>query len=152
MKAYDSLRIVTASQAFGESLYNTAVDAVVNGLDIVAYHDIRNSTWDTRMPAELTTLRNAMAATGFWKPIYYQEPEIAGVAGGNGSYATLANAYCNARVYGAAAWTMHTEKTFNVASTENGLADAFPGWGPDEQTFINNIASLTASGAWLHNP
>jgi hypothetical protein len=149
VKGADAGRLVSASFANEETLYNTAVYSHNSQFDFVAFHDSRQAGWPARVATDLDYVRGWMAFYGIWYPIYYQEPQIAEEA----TLSELQTAACNARTHGAAAWTLHTEDLFKVAPSESGLASGIRNpLSTNVSQFAASIPAIVSSCAWLHNP
>ena len=124
IKTVDPKRIVTASSAGGEPPGAFANTSRALELDVVAYHDGRDSdrdvpapNWATRTTDVVAALRKSVIAPSGQRPIYLQEPTRFLLPGeGRRDTDNRAESYglalSLAKRAGAAAWTFHTPAGF----------------------------------------
>jgi Cellulase (glycosyl hydrolase family 5) len=129
IKTADPRRIVTASSAGGEPPAAFANTSRALELDVVAYHDGRDSdrdtpvpNWATRTTDVVAALRGSAKAPSEQRPIYLQEPTRFLLPGeGRRDTDNRAESYgmalALAKRAGAAAWTFHTPASFALDST-----------------------------------
>ena len=129
IKAVDPDRLVTASSAGGVPPEAFAVTTRALGLDVVAYHDGRDSgpnhpapNWVTRTPEVISALRGAAPAPSDRRPIYLQEPtRFLAPHEDRGDSDDRPESYLHAvslaKRAGAAAWTFHTPAGFTLDSS-----------------------------------
>lgn len=92
----------------------TAVQlATVHGLGAVAYHDRRWGEWyDAELSSKITAFKEGLRNTRF--PVYLNEPRY--WEDGQVTKEQFRQALRTAKAQGAAIWTFHTEKSFDLAT------------------------------------
>jgi hypothetical protein len=129
IKAVDPDRLVTASSAGGVPPEAFAVETKALGLDVLAYHDGRDSgpnqpapNWVDRTPDVIAALRGAGPAPSDRRPIYLQEPtRFLAPHEDRGDSDDRPESYLHAvtlaKRAGAAAWTFHTPAGFALGGS-----------------------------------
>jgi hypothetical protein len=118
---------------------------------MIAFHDSRlDGNWYTaaRIQAEIVDMRSGAAPQQL--PAYFQEPDRWTSEGANARQSHYTGAASAAKLYGAAAWTFHTDAGYILTGTRTfqgslGTQEAAPGSGTEKSAFeaINGALGTT---------
>lgn len=109
----DTSKILVASMDRNADPATAVQLATVHGLGAVAYHDRRWGEWyDAELSSKITAFKEGLRNTRF--PVYLNEPRY--WEDGQVTKEQFRQALRTAKAQGAAIWTFHTEKSFDLAT------------------------------------